>query len=91
MNTRERTVHMANQIARNFVAQDHDAIAKATADHIAKFWDPRMKSVIFEHLEAGGDGLIGPAKRAIEIVRDTGAPAPQTRATEYGAGRSDAG
>ena len=43
MSNLERLVYMANQIARNFEAIGHDAAAAATADHIASFWDPRMK------------------------------------------------
>jgi formate dehydrogenase subunit delta len=27
------------------------------ADHIRKFWDPRMRKAIFAHLDAGGAGL----------------------------------
>ena len=34
-----------------------------TADHIEKFWDPRMRSLIIAHLDAGGAGL-GPIARA---------------------------
>ena len=42
----ERLRYMADQIARNFaVLGENEAIA-ATADHIAKFWDPRMKAQI---------------------------------------------
>jgi len=35
---------MANQIARAFETQGHDAAVAATAEHIMKFWDPRMKA-----------------------------------------------
>ena len=44
---------MANQIAMNFGTMgDVDAVA-ATADHIAMFWDPRMKaSVLADTMEA---------------------------------------
>jgi len=38
--------YMADQIARNFAAQGHDEAVAATADHIDKFWDPRMKAAI---------------------------------------------
>jgi formate dehydrogenase subunit delta len=34
-----------------------------TADHIKKFWDPRMRAQIIAHLKAGGAGL-DPAVRA---------------------------
>lgn len=77
MTPHERLVYMANQIARNFAAQGEDAAVRATADHIAAFWDPRMKAEIFrEH--AGLDALAG---RAIAMLRDQGAPSHQTAAT----------
>ncbi|MCB2046896.1 MAG: formate dehydrogenase subunit delta [Novosphingobium sp.] len=86
---------MANQIARNFDAIGHDKAALATADHIDKFWDPRMKADGFRILDNDPD-LLGPAaKRALETLREGHDPAPQTRATEFNAvnegGRSDAG
>jgi hypothetical protein len=41
MNSRERLVHMANQIAANVM---HEADPAATvAQHIRLFWDPRMQ------------------------------------------------
>jgi formate dehydrogenase subunit delta len=41
MNSRERLVHMANQIAQNVL---HEPDPAATvAQHIKLFWDPRMK------------------------------------------------
>lgn len=38
---------MADQIGKNFEATGHDNAVAATADHIGKFWDPRMKAQIF--------------------------------------------
>ena len=43
---------MANDIARNLEAMGHEKAVLATADHIDKFWDPRMKRAI-EHLAGG--------------------------------------
>lgn len=60
----ERLIYMANQIARN-LAHEHDPAA-ATADHIRKFWDPRMKALIRDHLRAGGAGLDAVARQALE-------------------------
>ncbi len=51
MNSTEKLVMMANQIAAN-LAHDDDP-AKATAEHIHLFWDPRMKAMIDAHGEAG--------------------------------------
>ena len=84
MSTHDRLVYMANQIARNFAAMEGDAV-KATADHIASFWDPRMKAAVF----ADGAGLSEVAAAAVELLRARGAPAHQTRATMSGG--SDAG
>ena len=61
----DRLVTMANQIAGFFAAQGAGAEA-ATADHIAKNWDPRMRAAILAHLSAGGAGLDTVAKAAIE-------------------------
>jgi formate dehydrogenase subunit delta len=38
---------MADQIAKNFEANGHAAAVEATAVHIRRFWDPRMKTAIF--------------------------------------------
>lgn len=53
MGTEERLVYMANQIAREFAHAGDPAAA--TADHIAKFWDPRMRGRIL----AGDPGRLG--------------------------------
>jgi formate dehydrogenase subunit delta len=91
----DKLVYMANQIAKNFAATSHDSAAAATADHIAQFWDPRMKSMIFAHLEGGGAGLDPLAHDAITILHDVGPPPSQTRATEFNSadesGHADAG
>ena len=39
------------------------------AEHIRKFWDPRMKSAILAHLDAGGDGLDPPVRDAIASLK----------------------
>ena len=63
----ERLIYMANQIARNFAVEGEDEAAAATADHIAKFWDPRMKAQLFAH---GGEGLTPIAARALAALRE---------------------
>ena len=93
--TQARLITMANQIARNFEALGHDNAAAATADHLVKFWDPRMKAQIVA-LAAQRGGELGPITRAAvaQLCRSV-EPAPQTRATRFAAvdeaGGSDAG
>jgi len=57
MQPSEKLVHMANQIARNFAVLGEAKAVDATADHIIKFWDPRMRRLIGVHASAGGAGL----------------------------------
>jgi formate dehydrogenase subunit delta len=55
--TDDKLVYMANQIATAFAAQGRDAQAAAVADHINKFWEPRMRAHLLATLDAGGSGL----------------------------------
>ena len=41
-----------------------------TAEHIRKFWDPRMRAAIFAHLDAGGAGLDPIVRLAVERLKD---------------------
>jgi formate dehydrogenase subunit delta len=85
---------MANDIARNFEAMGHDKAVLATADHIHKFWDPRMKRAIFADDERFGT-LSQIAAAAIDHLAGGAHPESQTRATEFNTadevGHSDAG
>jgi formate dehydrogenase subunit delta len=62
----DKLVYMANQIATFFESQGRDKAVAGTADHIKKFWDPRMRDAIFAHLQTGGTGLDPVAREAIE-------------------------
>ena len=39
------------------------------ADHIKKFWDPRMRKAIFAHLDSGGTGLDPNVRDALETLK----------------------
>lgn len=56
MDTAELT-RMANQMAHYFAAYGHDEAVAGIADHIEKFWDPRMRRGLLDHVRAGGAGL----------------------------------
>ena len=64
-----RQIRQPRQIGAFFRSQGDDAVVKGTAEHIKKFWDPRMRDAIFKHLNAGGAGLDPPVRRAIEQLR----------------------
>jgi formate dehydrogenase subunit delta len=72
----ERLVDMANDIAAYFIP-DPDAAVEGIAQHIRRFWDPRMRAQIIAYLEEGGEGLAPTAAEAIRIVaREARPPSP---------------
>ncbi len=68
--TMDKLVMMANQIGRFFEPQrDGDPVA-GIADHLEKFWDPRMKENIVAHWRAGGAGLDDPVREAVGRLKE---------------------
>ena len=65
----DRLIHMANQIGKFFQSQGHGKAVPGIADHIHKFWDPRMRKAIFAHLDAGGAGLDPDVREALATLR----------------------
>ena len=68
-----KLVMMANQIGRFFAPQRDIDPVEAIADHLVKFWEPRMRAAIVAHLAAGGAGLDEPVREAIERLKETNA------------------
>jgi formate dehydrogenase subunit delta len=66
----EKIVMMANQIAKNMAVRGEEKAIPAVADHIKKFWDPRMRATAAKVLDAGGKGLTPIAKAALEIAAE---------------------
>jgi len=65
----DRLIYMANQIGKFFQSQGHDKAVPGIAEHIRKFWDPRMRKGIFAHLDAGGAGLDPEVREAITTLQ----------------------
>ena len=61
-------VKMANQIADFFRLRPEEQAVAGAADHIKKFWDPRMRAKMAEHLAHGGEGLNPIALKATQLV-----------------------
>ena len=55
--------------ANSSSARDTDKAVAGVAEHIAKFWDPRMRAAIFAHLDAGGAGLAPFVREAVDRLR----------------------
>jgi len=62
----DKLVYMANQISKFFAHRREDEAVAAIADHLVKFWDPRMRQAILAHLAEGGAGLDPLVRKAIE-------------------------
>ena len=69
----EKLVYMANQIGRFFAHQPDAAAIANTADHLAKFWDPRMRKAILDYVDSGGEGLQPRVREAVLHLRKTAA------------------
>jgi formate dehydrogenase subunit delta len=49
-------VRMANQIGEFFDSMpDRPEALAGVAEHIKKFWEPRMRRALLAHVDAGGD------------------------------------
>jgi formate dehydrogenase subunit delta len=60
---------MANDIAAFFDSEPDKAIAaEGVRFHMTRFWDPRMRREIIEHVGAGGAGLTATAKSAVLLM-----------------------
>jgi len=65
----ERLVAMANDIAAFFDAEPDKAIAaEGVRFHMTRFWDPRMRREILEHVGAGGAGMSPTAIAAVKML-----------------------
>ena len=62
----ESLVKMANQIGTFFEAMpDRAAALQEMAEHMRKFWEPRMRRQLLEHVDQSGEGL---STMAVEAV-----------------------
>ena len=64
---------MANRIAAFFEAMPvHQEAVTGIAQHVKRYWEPRMRRKIFEHLDGqGGAGLHPMVVEALRTQRET--------------------
>lgn len=66
----DKLVRMANQIAAFFTAQGGEEAAAGVADHLNRFWDPRMRGQLLAMIAAGEtEGLDTAVLAAGPLVR----------------------
>jgi formate dehydrogenase subunit delta len=63
-----KIVRMANQIATFFLSQPENVRAPGVANHINKFWEPRMRRQFFDVIDAGGGELLPLVLEASKLV-----------------------
>ena len=59
-----RLIHDANEIAKYFAAYPREEAVAGIADHIKKFWDPRMRAELKTMLAANEAALHALVKEA---------------------------
>jgi len=72
---REKLIRMANQIATFFMSQPEADRAKGVATHINKFWEPRMRTHLFNCLDEGASGLLPLVIEASVMIKRPTVPA----------------
>lgn len=60
--------YQANQIAAFFASQPEDEQVEGVADHINKFWDPRMRTQLFKISDVSTDGFKPMVVSALEKI-----------------------
>ena len=65
----EQLVVMANDIAAFFHgAAESDEAVQGVATHLRRYWDPRMRKQIIEHVHSGSEGLSELARQGVELL-----------------------
>ncbi len=63
------TVRMANQISDFFKNYTEQEAIEGIADHINKFWEPRMRRDFFVLVDSGGGDLSALVKKAALTIK----------------------
>jgi formate dehydrogenase subunit delta len=66
----EKLIKMANQIGDFFATMpDQEQAAKEMAEHLNKFWEPRMRKTLLKHIQLSGDDALNPVvRKAIRLA-----------------------
>jgi len=66
----EHLVRMANDIGNFFKAEpDHATAVDGVAQHLKRFWDPRMRKEIVSYVDGGGAELMDLVREAVLKLR----------------------
>jgi formate dehydrogenase subunit delta len=66
----EKLQKMAEQIAANMAyTDDRSVVAAKVADHLNRFWDPRMKLALMEYAETADSTLSPTLLEAVSLLQ----------------------
>jgi formate dehydrogenase subunit delta len=65
----DKLVRMANQIGDFFGPMGEEAATQGVANHLKRFWTPKMISEIIGYLDSGQSGLNPAAARAVVALK----------------------
>ncbi len=67
----DKLLHMAEQITANMAyTDDQSVVAAKVADHLNRFWDPRMKAALRELHSEGSEQMSPALEEAIGLIHD---------------------
>jgi formate dehydrogenase subunit delta len=74
----DNLIHMANRIGEFFQSMpDREEASREIAQHLRKFWEPRMRRELLACLDrADGAALLPIVRDAVRVHRETLTPAP---------------
>jgi formate dehydrogenase subunit delta len=66
----DKLIRMGEQITANMsFVDDKDVVSDKVADHLGRFWDPRMKASIIEYAGDHGEAFSEPLLMAIDKLK----------------------
>ena len=65
----DKLVRMAEQIAANLDLGDDVVTAARVADHIGRFWDPRMRETLLAYAASGEAQLSARVREALKQLK----------------------
>lgn len=66
----EHLIVMANQIGDFFAPYPRQRAREGMRNHLRTYWDPRMRSALLRHIDAGGEGLHEHVIEGALLLRD---------------------
>ena len=65
-----KLLKMAEQITANMnYTDDKNVVAAKVADHLRRFWDPRMQATLCNHAKTSGAELSETLKTALQLLQ----------------------